>query len=212
MRMSNGAEPPATVGVYRQSPLIETVLSTPALYSIAAQAGCFRPTDDALDKVRSLMVPVLAKLAAAAVHQAVSGSTAVVVGSVHVLAAAKRLSGQHGTLLGAGSMLTLLDPSFQFDLTEHEPYVIRPPPYAGGDAAAHVQSTHAFYDGLEEGADYNVAASICADAANALVTEGERFPKPAGTALLELFRSVEGDWPRDHAAHRTHRYSWTDAP
>ena len=42
-RTSNGAEPPASAGTYRQSPLIETVLSTPALYSIAARAGCFRP-------------------------------------------------------------------------------------------------------------------------------------------------------------------------
>lgn len=111
-RTSNGAEPPASVGMYRQSPLVETVLSTPALYMIAARAGCFRPTDDALDKVRSLMVPVLTKLAAAA-EQAALGGGSTVVSSLHVLAAADSLTGQHGMFLGSGNMRALFDPSFQ---------------------------------------------------------------------------------------------------
>ena len=78
-----------------------------------------RPTDDALDKVRSVMVTVLtrlaaaaARLAAAAANEGALGSSInTVVSSVHVLAAAESLTGQQGSLLGSGKLLSLFDPS-----------------------------------------------------------------------------------------------------
>ena len=191
-RTSNGAEPTSSVGMYRQSPLVETVLSTPALYMVAARAGCFRPTDDALDKVRSLMVTVLTKLAAAAAEQAALEEAATVVSSVHVLAAADCLTGQHGVLLGSGRMQALFDPSSRSKETAHDDAAAN----ASGSTINGARASGGGRTRSSAAADSSAAALLESYAANVL-EEDIRRRNPATTAYmrkyapLELYRAVE---------------------